>query len=73
MIRARLLATLIAVALATVVYVAAHRLVRPSVGADIAIMGAVIFILALLPGYLAKWIKRRACPADHSSRDLPVS
>ena len=71
MSRPRLLATLLAVALAIIVYAAAHRVVHPSVGADIAIMGVVVLILAVLPAYLAKRIKRDR-PVDHPSRDLPV-
>ena len=73
MTRPRLLATLVAIAAAIIVYVVLHHLAHPSVGADIAIMGAVILILAVLPRYLANKIKRSERPTDHSSHDLPVS
>jgi len=73
MTKPRLVSTLAVLAVAIAFYVAMHRLVPPSVGADIAIIGAVILMLAVLPGYLTKTIKHRADRTARPSRDLPAS
>lgn len=73
MSRHRLLATLAVLVPAALVYLAAHRLVRDSVAADVAIMSVVILMLAVLPAYLAKRIQRGNRSSDHASRDLPAS